>query len=201
MHSGCGFVFEVVPNATKLYTYHTGDTSGMRAPTEYAVAHGACQSRSYTADAMGTGWRWLRSPGEDSGFAACVNVDGVVNSSGINVLCKSGCVRPVVCILLSEGFTGTLNGFLRHRNLDVYVTGSNSRFLSSDIASEFKGRGSVIHVFPLTFREYCEGLHLEPLRAWPDCLETGGIPLAALMKTRNERMHYLKNLSRIRKTA
>ena len=81
-----------------------------------------------------------------------------------------------------EGFTGTLNGFLRHRNLDVYVTGSNSRFLSSDIASEFKGRGSVIHVLPLTFREYCEGMNLEPLKAWPDYLETGGLPLVALMK-------------------
>ena len=98
-------------------------------------------------------------------------------------------------VQLLEGFTGTLNGFLRHRNLDVYVTGSNSRFLSSDIATEFKGRGSVIHVLPLTFREYCEGLHLEPFRAWPDYLETGGLPLVALMKTRDERMSYLTNLS------
>lgn len=98
-------------------------------------------------------------------------------------------------VQLLEGFTGTLNGFLRHRNLDVYVTGSNSRFLSSDIATEFKGRGSVIHVLPLTFREYCEGLRLEPLRAWPDYLETGGLPLVALMKTRDERMSYLTNLS------
>ena len=98
-------------------------------------------------------------------------------------------------VQLLEGFTGTLNGFLRHRNLDVYVTGSNSRFLSSDIATEFKGRGSVIHVYPLTLREYCEGLHLEPLHAWPDYLETGGLPLVALMKTRSERMSYLKNLS------
>ena len=98
-------------------------------------------------------------------------------------------------VQLLEGFTGTLNGFLRHRNLDVYVTGSNSRFLSSDIATEFKGRGSVIHVFPLTFREYCEGLHLDPTRAWPDYLETGGLPLVALMKNINERMGYIKRLS------
>ena len=98
-------------------------------------------------------------------------------------------------VQLLEGFTGTLNGFLRHRNLDVYVTGSNSRFLSSDIAAEFKGRGSVIHVFPLTFREYCRGRHLEPTHAWPDYLETGGLPLVALMKTRSERMDYLRNLS------
>ena len=98
-------------------------------------------------------------------------------------------------VQLLEGFTGTLNGFLRHRNLDVYVTGSNSRFLSSDIATEFKGRGSVIHVLPLSFREYCEGLQLEPIHAWPDYLETGGLPLVALMRSRSERMGYLKNLS------
>ena len=97
-------------------------------------------------------------------------------------------------VQLLEGFTGTLNGFLRRRDLDVYVTGSNSRFLSSDIATEFKGRGSVIHVLPLVFREYCEGLGLDPQSAWADYLETGGIPLVALMRTREERMTYLKNL-------
>ncbi len=98
-------------------------------------------------------------------------------------------------VQLLERFTGTLNGLLRHRNLDVYVTGSNSRFLSSDIATEFKGRGTVIHILPLVFREYCEGLRLDPQSAWADYLETGGIPLVALMKTREERMSYLKNLS------
>ncbi|MBR1409163.1 MAG: ATP-binding protein [Clostridia bacterium] len=116
-------------------------------------------------------------------------------------------------VQMLEGFTGTLNGFLRNQNYDVYVTGSNSRFLSSDIATEFKGRGSVLHVLPLTFREYCEGLQLPARQAWPDYLETGGLPLVALMKTREERMYYLKNLCeetylkdiiehhRIRKTA
>ncbi len=97
-------------------------------------------------------------------------------------------------VQLLEGFTGTLNAFLRHQNYDIYVTGSNSRFLSSDIATEFKGRGTVIHVFPLTFGEYCHGLRLSPPEAWKDYLETGGIPLVALMQSREERMDYLKNL-------
>lgn len=97
-------------------------------------------------------------------------------------------------IQLLEGFTGTLNSFLRHRNYDIYVTGSNSRFLSSDIPTEFKGRGTVIHVLPLTFGEYCHGLQLSPQEAWKDYLETGGIPLTALMSSREERMEYLKNL-------
>ena len=97
-------------------------------------------------------------------------------------------------VQLLEGFTGTLNAFLRHQNYDLYVTGSNSRFLSSDIATEFKGRGTVIHVLPLTFGEYCLGLQLPPQEAWKDYLETGGIPLVALMRSREERMDYLKNL-------
>ena len=57
-----------------------------------------------------------------------------------------------------ENFAETLNGFLRYDNLDVYVTGSNSKFLSSDIATEFRGRGDVISLQPLTFREIYEAI-------------------------------------------
>ena len=56
-------------------------------------------------------------------------------------------------VQLLDNFVGTLNGLLRHTNYDIYVTGSNSRFLSSDIATEFKGRGTVVHVLPLAFSE------------------------------------------------
>lgn len=97
-------------------------------------------------------------------------------------------------VQLLEGFTGTLNSFFRHQNYDIYVTGSNFRFLSSDFATEFRGCGTVIHVLPLTFGEYCHGLQLSPEDAWKDYLETGGIPLVALMPDRKERMDYLKNL-------
>ena len=95
---------------------------------------------------------------------------------------------------LLENFVGTLNGFLRHKNFDIYVTGSNSRFLSSDIATEFKGRGTEIHVLPLSFSEYCQGLNLEPQTAWKSYIITGGIPLVALMKSEEEKISYLKNL-------
>lgn len=97
-------------------------------------------------------------------------------------------------IQLLDHFTGTLNGFLRQKNLDVYVTGSNSRFLSSDIATEFRGRGSVIHVFPLVFSEYMQGNGQNHAGAWREYIETGGIPLVALMKTREERRSYLRML-------
>lgn len=97
-------------------------------------------------------------------------------------------------IQLLEDFISTLNGFLRHANYDVYVTGSNSKFLSSDIETEFRGRGSVIHVFPLTFLEYCQGLNLTPDAAWRKYVETGGIPLVASMQSSEEKIEYLKEL-------
>lgn len=59
-------------------------------------------------------------------------------------------------VQLLDNFVGTLNSYLRHANLDIYVTGSNSRFLSSDIVAEFKGRSTEVHVQPLTFAEYME---------------------------------------------
>lgn len=97
-------------------------------------------------------------------------------------------------IQLLDGFVSTLNGLLRHHNFDIYVTGSNSKFLSSDIVTEFKGRSSEIHVLPLVFSEYCEGLNLTPDVAWRRYIITGGIPIVALMNSDEERMSYLKNL-------
>lgn len=97
-------------------------------------------------------------------------------------------------VQLLENFVGTLNSFLRHENFDIYVTGSNSKFLSSDIITEFKGRGSEVHILPLSFSEYCEGLQLKPEEAWKSYIVTGGIPLVALMKTDEERFSYLNNL-------
>lgn len=97
-------------------------------------------------------------------------------------------------VQILENFVGTLNSFLRHQNFDIYVTGSNSKFLSSDIVTEFKGRGTEVHILPLSFSEYCEGLALAPEEAWKSYIVTGGIPLVALMKTDEERFSYLRNL-------
>lgn len=97
-------------------------------------------------------------------------------------------------IQLLENFIGTLNGFLRNRNYDVYVTGSNSRFLSSDIATEFRGRGSVVHVLPLVFSEYTQRKELAISDAWKEYTMTGGIPLVSLLTNDEERMEYLRNL-------
>lgn len=97
-------------------------------------------------------------------------------------------------VQLLDGFVGTLNGFLKHSNFDVYVTGSNSRFLSSDIATEFKGRGTIIHVLPLAFSEYMQGVNIAPEKAWREYIVTGGIPLVAQMKSEEEKVAYLKSL-------
>ena len=97
-------------------------------------------------------------------------------------------------VQLLDNFTGTLNGFLRNKKLDIYVTGSNSRFLSSDIATEFSGRGTVIHVLPLAFSEYMECSDEPVQKAWSEYIVTGGIPLVALMNTDQEKAAYLKKL-------
>ena len=97
-------------------------------------------------------------------------------------------------VQLLDNFIGTLNGFLRHKNLDVYVTGSNSRFLSSDIATEFKGRGTIVHVLPLSFSEYMQGQTISPQEVWKEYIITGGIPLVAQMVGSDEKISYLKSL-------
>lgn len=97
-------------------------------------------------------------------------------------------------VQLLENFVGTLNGLQRHKNFDLYVTGSNSRFLSSDIASEFKGRSSIIHVMPLMFSEYMQNLEEPPQDAWKEYIETGGIPIVATMRDKEEKITYLKGL-------
>ncbi len=97
-------------------------------------------------------------------------------------------------VQMLDSFVGTLNGLLRHSNYDIYVTGSNSKFLSSDIATEFKGRGTIIHVLPLAFSEYMQGIDLPPEKAWREYIVTGGIPLVAQMKSEEEKISYLKNL-------
>ena len=97
-------------------------------------------------------------------------------------------------VQLLDNFVGTLNGLLRHTNYDIYVTGSNSKFLSSDIATEFKGRGTIVHVLPLAFSEYMQGTDLTPEKAWREYVITGGIPLVAQMRSEEEKISYLKNL-------
>lgn len=74
-------------------------------------------------------------------------------------------------------FYDVLNGFLQKRNLDIYITGSNSKMLSSDILTEFRGRGDEIRVFPLSFREFYEAKGGDKNTALNEYMLFGGMPL------------------------
>ena len=91
-----------------------------------------------------------------------------------------------------KNFESVLNSFLRKPNIDVYVTGSNSKFLSSDIITEFRGRGDEVKVYPLSFAEfmsvYKDG---NETKALDEYISFGGLPLVASLKTVEEKMEYL----------
>lgn len=88
-------------------------------------------------------------------------------------------------------FESVLNGFLRNSNVDVYVTGSNSRFLSKDILTEFEGRGDEVHILPLSFSEYYAFIQGDKSEAYDDYSVYGGLPAVALMTTEEQKTTYL----------
>ena len=88
-------------------------------------------------------------------------------------------------------FESVLNGFLRRENLDVYVTGSNSKFLSKDVLTEFRGRGDEVHVLPLSFSEYYAFKQGDKSEAYDDYSVYGGLPAVALMATEEQKTNYL----------
>ena len=89
-------------------------------------------------------------------------------------------------------FEVILNSYLRQNNLDIYVTGSNSKFLSSDILTEFRGRGDEIHVLPLSFSEFYASYNEDKTYALDDYMIYGGLPAIVSMKTHEQKISYLK---------
>ena len=87
-----------------------------------------------------------------------------------------------------------LNGLLHHRNVDVYVTGSNSRFLSKDVMTEFRGRGDVVHVMPLSFSEFMQAYHGDVYHGWSEYVLYGGMPLLRSFETDEQKASYLTRL-------
>jgi predicted AAA+ superfamily ATPase len=87
-----------------------------------------------------------------------------------------------------------LNGLLRLKNVDIYVTGSNSKMLSRDVMTEFRGRGDVIELFPLTFREYYDFTGGEKSDAFEEYALYGGMPLVLSKNTDDEKFKYLSDL-------
>jgi len=102
-------------------------------------------------------------------------------------------------ILLDEiqyvnGFEDVLNSMLHIKNADTYVTGSNSKFLSSDIITEFRGRSDEIRVYPLTFKEYYEELGGDRRDRLDEYMRFGGLPIVALMSSDERKISYLKGV-------
>ena len=97
-------------------------------------------------------------------------------------------------IQIVKSFEFVLNGLLYEKNIDVYVTGSNSKFLSSDIITEFRGRGDQIKVNSLSFAEFLSAFDGDKYEAWNEYVTYGGMPLILSKKNDEEKSQYLKEL-------
>lgn len=87
-----------------------------------------------------------------------------------------------------------LNGLLHLKNVDVYVTGSNSKLLSKDVMTEFRGRGDVVHIYPLSFGEFYEVSGLDKADAYNEYMTYGGMPYLLRLESENEKFQYLNEL-------
>lgn len=99
-------------------------------------------------------------------------------------------------VQLLEEFESVLNGLIRIKNVDVYVTGSNAKFLSKDIITEFRGRGDELHMHPLSYAEFMEGYDGNKYDGWNEYVLYGGLPSVVLLPTAEQKIEFLKNLFR-----
>ncbi len=97
---------------------------------------------------------------------------------------------------LLDEFVSVLNGLADRKNCDVFVTGSNAKFLSRDIATEFGGRGDEVHMYPLSFSEFMSVYDGNRYDGWNEYIIYGGIPLVVLAETEEQKMAILDNLFR-----
>ena len=99
-------------------------------------------------------------------------------------------------VQLLDEFVSVLNGLADKKNCDVFVTGSNAKFLSKDIATEFGGRGDEVHMYPLSFSEFMTVYAGNRYDGWNEYITYGGIPLVVLAETEEQKMALLDNLFR-----
>ncbi|MCI7146056.1 MAG: ATP-binding protein [Clostridiales bacterium] len=97
-------------------------------------------------------------------------------------------------VQMLQEFEEVLNSLLHIGNADIYVTGSNSKFLSKDVITEFRGRGDEVHIYPLTFKEFMEAYDGDIYHGWAEYMLYGGLPLTVTMKTEEQKIRYLTNL-------
>ena len=97
-------------------------------------------------------------------------------------------------VQMLDDFESVLNSLGRKKNVDVYVTGSNAKFLSKDIITEFRGRGDEVHMYPLTFSEFMSVYNGDKQEGWRDYVLFGGIPLVLGFETADQKSDFLKSL-------
>ena len=97
-------------------------------------------------------------------------------------------------VQMLDDFESVLNSLGRKKNVDVYVTGSNAKFLSKDIITEFRGRGDEVHMYPLTFSEFMSVYNGDKQQGWRDYVLFGGIPLVLGFETADQKSDFLKSL-------
>ena len=98
-------------------------------------------------------------------------------------------------VQMIDDFVDVLNSLLHIRNVDAFVTGSNSRFLSKDVVTEFRGRGQDIHMYPLSFAEYYSAKGGDKSVCWRDYITYGGLPQILLLQGDKAKREYLSHLS------
>lgn len=159
--------------------------------------------KSYLLDPLFT--NHLRDSGVDEKHIIKIDLDQIGNHKFQDPYLLDEYIREKIVdqnmyyILLDEiqlvpDFESVLNGLLKLSNVDVYVTGSNSRFLSSDIVTEFRGRSYLIRIYSLSFKEFYEAQNLNKTEAYQQYLRYGGMPLVLSLETDQAKAEYLKNL-------
>lgn len=157
--------------------------------------------KSYLLDPIFTSY--LRSTGVDDAHIIKLSLDERQNVQFLNPDKLDQYVRNLIVdekpyyVILDEvqevkDFESVLIGFMHIPNVDVYATGSNSRFLSSDIVTEFRGRGDEIHVYPLSFAEALPAMGDQTYGALANYFLYGGLPLAVLAQNEVDKMGYLR---------
>ena len=131
---------------------------------------------------------------DDYGNRALQNPDELYNYVKSRVTADGNYYILLDEIQMVKDFEGVVNGFLHITNADIYITGSNSKFLSTDILTEFRGRGDEIRVYPLCFSEFYSVYGGEFDKAWLVYCNYGGMPLCLSMQTQEDKAKYLTNL-------
>lgn len=131
---------------------------------------------------------------DDYGNRALQNPDELYNYVKSRVTADGNYYILLDEIQMVKDFEGVVNGFLHITNADIYITGSNSIFLSTDILTEFRGRGDEIRVYPLCFSEFYSVYGGEFDKAWLVYCNYGGMPLCLSMQTQEDKAKYLTNL-------